>query len=123
MRKQMKKKLAVSLTLTGLVISMLCIIFPFFTFWNYRLTMIPAFLVCLFSFLSVLKERKSLVDVVCGCVVFLLVFALVYFGGSMTSTIICATICVLIAIGLVGQRKIAKITKKRAVSFSLGVIL
>lgn len=109
---QTKKSIAISLSMIALVIHLLSILLPLFSFWNYRLYMMFFLPTCLFVFLSSLNIKSKKMGVAGGWITGVLVCICMYLGNSLTSVIICGIICLIICALLLTQEKNSFLNKK-----------
>lgn len=100
-----RKTSAIVLASVACIIQILNIILPIFSFWNYRLYMamlLPVSVVVLFA---TIKQRKSKVDILLGCLVAIWSVGVTIFSGVLDSVVVCAVVSCLIGIVLIMRGK------------------
>lgn len=98
MKMQVKNTLSITLSVISMVLILLCTVLPIFSFWNYRLCMIPFACVSILCFLADIKERSKKTRVLIACFIFSMCGIAYMLGSSMKSVVICTVLSVYAAL-------------------------
>lgn len=93
-----QKILSITLSIISMVLILMCTVLPVFSFWNYRLCMIPFALISILLFFTNLKERTKKFYILISCIIFVLSALAFMLGMNMEGIIISAVLSVYIAI-------------------------
>ncbi len=103
--KNKQKATSITLSAISLVLILLCTLLPIFSFWNYRLCMIPFALISTILFFTNLKERTQKVHIIIACVILILSATTIILGSNMEGVVISAVLSIYIAILLLLPKK------------------
>lgn len=81
-----------------MVLILMCTLLPIFSFWNYRLCMIPFAFITILLFFTNLKERTKKIHILMACIILTLTIIAFLLGSSMEGVVISAVLSVYIAI-------------------------
>ena len=96
--KTNQKTIAITLSVISMVIILMCTLLPIFSFWNYRLCMIPFAIISVLCFFSNLKERTKKYNIIVECVVLMLSIIAIMLGSNMGGVVISALLSIYIFI-------------------------
>ena len=96
--KLRQKTISITLSIISMVIIAMCTVLPIFSFWNYRLCMIPFALISILLFFTNIKERSKKVYILFACLVFLLSIIAFLLASGMEGVVISSVLSVYIAI-------------------------
>ena len=96
--KLKQKTISITLSIISMVIIAMCTVLPIFSFWNYRLCMIPFALISILLFFTNIKERSKKVYILFACLVFLLSIIAFLLASGMEGVVISSVLSVYIAI-------------------------
>lgn len=96
--KLKQKTISITLSIISMVIIAMCTVLPIFSFWNYRLCMIPFALISILLFFTNIKERSKKVYILFACLVFLLSIIAFLLASGMEGVVISSVFSVYIAI-------------------------
>ncbi len=96
--KTKQKTISITLSVISLVLILSCTVLPIFSFWNYRLCMIPLALISILLFFTNLKERTKKVHILIACIILVLSVMAFILGSNMEGVVISAVLSVYIAI-------------------------
>ncbi len=93
-----QKSISITLSVISMVLIFMCMVLPIFSFWNYRLCMIPFALISIILFFTNLKERTKNGYIIMACVILVLTIVALFLGSSMEGVVISAVLSAYIAI-------------------------
>lgn len=96
--KTNRKNIAITLSVISMVLILMCTLLPVFSFWNYRLCMIPFAIIGILLFFASLKERTKTYNIVTACATLILSVIALMLGSSMEGVVISAVLSIYIAI-------------------------
>lgn len=93
-----QKIISITLSVISMVLILMCTILPIFSFWNYRLCMIPFALISVLLFFTNLKERTKKYQILVACIILILGVITFVLGSNMEGVVISTVLSVYIAI-------------------------
>ena len=93
-----QKTISITLSVISMILIFMCTALPIFSFWNYRLCMIPFALVSILLFFTNLRERTKKVHILIACIILVLSVIAFILGSNMEGVVISAVLSVYIAI-------------------------
>ena len=96
--KPKQKTISITLSAISMALILMCTVLPIFSFWNYRLCMIPFALISILLFFTNFKEIKRKVHILIPCIVLALSIIAFILGSNMEGVVISAVLSVYVAI-------------------------
>lgn len=96
--KTNQKTISITLSVISMVLILMCTLLPIFSFWNYRLCMIPFAIISILLFFASLKKRTKTYNIIIACATLILSIIALMLGSNMEGVVISAVLSIYIAI-------------------------
>lgn len=81
-----------------MVLILMCTALPIFSFWNYRLCMIPFAIISILLFFTNIKEKTKKIQILIACIIFAMSIIALILGSDIEGVIISAVLSVYIIV-------------------------
>ncbi len=96
--KTEQRIISITLSTISMVLILICTLLPIFSFWNYRLCMLPFALISILLFFTNLKERTKRIHIIMACIILVLTIVAFLLGSGMEGVVVSSVLSVYIAI-------------------------